>query len=204
MYAEDELVPLSALQHLVFCERQCAMIHIERLWLENQLTAEGRLMHERVHHSVSESRGEVHLEFAVSLRSLRLGLSGQADVVEFYRDGGVFPVEYKRGKPKPNHCDEVQLCAQAICLEEMLEVDVPCGALFYGKNRRRKDIRFDDELRRKTAEAAKRVHKLFDEEITPSAQYSSKCKRCSFFDQCMPQLLGKNRSVSEYLTESLP
>ena len=148
MYSEDDLLPLSALQHLYFCERQCALIHVEQVWLENRFTAEGRIMHERVDTGKSEMRGGVRTSFAVSLRSLRLGLVGKADVVEFHRrqspDGRSawqpFPVEYKRGRPKKDNCDKIQLCAQALCLEEMLNLRIECGALFYGKTRRRQDV----------------------------------------------------------------
>ena len=140
-YSEDDLIMISALQHFAFCPRQCALIHIEQVWTESGLTAEGRIMHEKVHEEQRESRGAVRIECGIPLRSLRLGLIGKADVVEFHRIGkGVwqpFPVEYKRGKPKPDHCDKVQLCAQAMCLEEMLSVPVPEGALFYGRTRRR-------------------------------------------------------------------
>ena len=141
-YTEDDLLPLSGLQHLLFCERQCALIHIEQVWAENVLTAEGRIMHERVHEEGKESRGDVRIEFGMPLRSLRLGLIAKADVVEFHRDREYpddlwrpFPVEYKRGKPKKGNFDKVQLCGQAMCLEEMLDVEIPAGALFYGKTR---------------------------------------------------------------------
>jgi len=153
MYTEDDLLPLSGLQHLLFCERQCALIHIEQAWAENLLTAEGRIMHERVHEADRESRGEVRIEYSMPLRSLRLGLIAKADVVEFHRklDPGEkgsskwlpFPVEYKRGKPKKENYDKVQLCAQAMCLEEMLDVQIPEGAIFYGRTRRRQDVVFE-------------------------------------------------------------
>ena len=151
MYSEDELLPLSALQHLLFCERQCALIHIEQAWSENLFTAEGRIMHERVDSGGRESRGAVRLAYGLALHSFRLGLAGKADVVEFHRDGAgnwqPFPVEHKRGRAKKENWDRVQLCAQAICLEEMLGTAVPAGALFYGKSRRRQDVVFDAELR---------------------------------------------------------
>ena len=137
MYTEDDLLPLSGLQHLLFCERQCALIHIEQAWAENRFTAEGRIMHERVHKEDRESRGDIRVEYSMPLRSLRLGLIAKADVVEFHRNRGLsdgkwipFPVEYKRGKPKKDNADKVQLCAQALCLEEMLDVEVTSGALF--------------------------------------------------------------------------
>jgi CRISPR-associated exonuclease Cas4 len=134
MYTEDDLLPLSALQHLLFCERQCALIHIEQAWSENLFTAQGRIMHERVDDGGRVTRGDVRRESGMPLRSLRLGLIGKADMVEFYRQSDSswlpYPVEYKRGKAKKENWDKVQLCAQAICLEEMLEVAVPEGALF--------------------------------------------------------------------------
>jgi CRISPR-associated exonuclease Cas4 len=138
MYVEDDLLPISALQHLLFCERQCALIHVEQVWAENRLTVEGRHLHERVDGGEHETRGGLRTARALPIRSLRLGLAGRADVVEFHASEGaagpprVVPVEYKRGRPKSHRADEVQLCAQALCLEEMLGVHVAAGALFYG------------------------------------------------------------------------
>jgi CRISPR-associated exonuclease Cas4 len=149
-YIEEDLIMISALQHLAFCPRQCALIHVEQMWQESGLTAEGRILHERVHEQEGESRAGVRIERGLPLRSLRLGLVGVADVVEFHPlpGGGwrPFPVEYKRGKPKPDRCDEVQLCAQAMCLEEMMEVEVPQGSLFYGKTRHRHDVAFNENV----------------------------------------------------------
>src|SRR5271157_4827256 len=139
--AEEELIPISALNQYDYCPRRCALIHIEQMWDENRFTAEGRIMHEKVHQEGNESRGPVRIARGVPLRSLRLGLVGVADVVEFHKISKdtwqPFPVEYKRGKPKADYCDLIQLCAQAVCLEEMLSIAVPCGALFYGRTRRR-------------------------------------------------------------------
>jgi CRISPR-associated exonuclease Cas4 len=206
-YKQEDLIQLSALQHYVFCVRQCALIHIEQLWTENLFTAEGHLMHERAHEEGRESRGNVRIERGVPLRSLRLGLSGKADVVEFYRqpDGTwrPFPVEYKRGKPKPDDCDRIQLCAQAICLEEMLNNEIPAGALFYGKTRRRKDVCFDGELRRRTVETARQVRQLIEAGHTPEPEYSAKCESCSLMSLCLPKTLGKQRSVKRYLAKAL-
>lgn len=191
-YAEDDLLSLSALQHLVFCERQCALIHIEQAWSENLFTAEGRIMHERVHEAGWESRGDVRTARDVSLRSLRLGLIGKSDVVEFHgRTGRIwrpFPVEHKRGKPKPDESDRVQLCAQALCLEEMLGVDIAAGAIFYGKTRHRMDVDFDAPLREETEKAAARLHELIESGKTPEPLYTKKCRSCSLVDQCLPQL----------------
>lgn len=202
-YAEEDLIPLSAVQHVIFCERQCALIHVEQIWDENLFTAEGRIMHERADERDSESRGDFKIERGLPLRSLRLGLIGKADVVEFHRtESGKwqpFPVEYKRGKPKPDDCDKVQLCAQATCLEEMLGIEVPCGALYYGKTRHRLNVTFDRALREETEKAAGRARELIQEEMTPKAVYTKKCKSCSLLDQCMPRLARKDRSVKTYL-----
>jgi len=205
-YAEEDLIPLSAVQHVVFCERQCALIHVEQIWDENLFTAEGRIMHERVHERDRESRGDVRIERGVPLRSLRLGLIGKADMVEFHRTEGAkwqpFPVEYKRGKPKPDDCDKVQLCAQAICLEEMLDMNVPCGALYYGKTRHRLNVTFDQSLRKETERAARKAREMIQDGVTPKAVYTKKCKSCSLQVHCMPKL-PKKRLVKTYLAETV-
>jgi len=207
MYSEDELLPLSALQHLVFCERQCALIHLEGAWDDNRLTAEGRLLHERVHEAGDECRGDVRIARGLRLRSLRLGLTGQADVVEFHRqpDGTwrPFPIEYKRGRPKPDACDEVQLCAQAMCLEEMLGVEIPQGAIFYGQPRRRHDVALTAALRVQTENAAQRLHELLRSGETPAAVYEKKCDRCSLLELCMPRVAGQRKSAARYLAGAL-
>lgn len=207
MFAESDLLPLSALQHICFCERQCALIHVEQVWLENRFTAEGRLMHDRVDTGKSEKRRDVRSAFAVSLRSLRLGLVGKADVVEFHRqqlsDGGIlwqpFPVEYKRGRPKKDNCDKIQLCAQALCLEEMLGVRIEKGALFYGKTRRRQDVIFDDALRMETEQMAAKLHLLFNARKTPKPVFDKRCPHCSFISYCLPETLEDNKSAGRYL-----
>ncbi|HEW79231.1 MAG TPA: CRISPR-associated protein Cas4, partial [Phycisphaerales bacterium] len=194
MYSEDDLIQLSALQHLLFCERQCALIHIEQLWSENLFTAEGRIIHEKVDTANREVRRNVRTEYGMPMRSMHLGLIGKADVVEFHRqeDGWQpFPVEYKRGKAKENNCDKVQLCAQAICLEEMLDVEIEHGALFYGRTRRRLDVVFDNDLRTETEDTARKLHKLIESGITPGAEYSEKCRNCSLVDLCMPEACSK-------------
>lgn len=202
-YTEDDLISVSALAHFYYCKRRCALIHIEQLWDENLFTAEGRIMHEKVHEEQRESRGNVRIEYGIPLRSLRLGLIGKADAVEFHREGtGVwrpFPVEYKRGKPKPDHSDKIQLCAQAICLEEMLSVSVPQGALFYGKTRRRLDVTFDDALRSETEDTARKSHELIASGITPPPVYAKRCESCSLIGECLPEKMGKRSSVKRYL-----
>jgi CRISPR-associated exonuclease Cas4 len=206
-YNEDDLIQLSSLQHMVFCPRQFALIHIEQVWAENRQTAEGRIMHEKVHEENRESRGKLRVEYGVPLRSLRLGLIGKADIVEFHRlpDGlwQPFPVEYKRGKPKADDCDKVQLCAQALCLEEMLNVKITQGALFYGKTRRRLDVSFDEKLRQKTEKTAVSVRLLIESRITPAPVYTKKCESCSLVAECLPKTMGKKRSVKNYLKRIL-
>jgi CRISPR-associated exonuclease Cas4 len=207
MYDPDDLIQLSALQHYAFCPRQCALIHIEQVWAENRLTAEGRLMHERVHEEDAESRGNVRIERGIPLRSLRLGLIGKADVVEYHRqeDGSwrPYPVEYKRGKPKPDNTDKVQLCAQALCLEEMLKVEIPGGAIFYGKTRHRLDVLFDEALRKETEDAAAKTHDLLDAGKTPKPVYAKRCESCSLYAECLPKTVQKKRSVKRYLARMI-
>jgi CRISPR-associated exonuclease Cas4 len=205
-YTEDDLLPLSGLQHLAFCERQCALIHIEQAWAENLYTAEGRVLHERVDQADKVSRGDVRVEYGMPLRSLRLGLIGKADVVEFHRTEDAtgekwvpFPVEYKRGRPKKANVDRIQLCAQALCLEEMLGVEVPAGALFYGKTRHREDVDFNAQLRSETEEMAKRFHALIEAGATPKAVYGKQCDTCSLKDLCLPRTVDTGRSVDRYL-----
>jgi CRISPR-associated exonuclease Cas4 len=206
-YHEEDLIQLSALSHYAYCPRRCALIHIEQLWSENLFTAEGRIMHEKVHEENRESRGSLRIEYGVPLRSLRLGLIGKADIVEFHRmEKDVwqpFPVEYKRGKPKVDDCDKVQLCAQALCLEEMLNIRVPQGALFYGKTRRRLDVSFEEKLRQKTENTARDVRLLLESGITPAPVYTKKCESCSLVAECLPKTMEKKRSVKSYLKRIL-
>ena len=206
-YNEDDLIMLSALQHYVFCPRQCALTHIEQTWTESGLTAEGRIMHEKVHEANRESRGDVRIEYGTPLRSLRLGLIGKADVVEFHRltenTWQPFPVEYKRGKPKPDDCDKVQLCAQAMCLEEMLGIEIQRGALFYGKTRRRLAVVFDNTLRSKTEDIAGKARALIESGQTPQPVFSKRCKSCSLFGECLPKTIEKRKSAKRYLANAM-
>jgi len=189
--SEPDTFPLSALQHYSFCPRQCALIHVERLWAENTRTAEGRVLHERAHDAGTESRRDLRIARALPLHSTTLGVHGVADIVEFHRapDGAwrPFPVEYKRGRPKAHSADAIQLCAQAICLEEMLATPVPAGALFYGETHRRLDVVFDDTLRAATRELAAAVRALLATGRTPPPDYSAKCRACSLLSLCRPQ-----------------
>ena len=206
MYHEDDYIMLSALQHYLFCPRQCALIHLEQSWDDNRLTMQGHILHERVHEGTHEKRGDVIVSRGLRLSSARLGLSGQADVVEFYRsengcqlpnDSGrwqPFPVEYKRGKPKKDNCDAVQLCAQALCLEEMLECQIPEGALFYGKDRRRKNVVFDQALRDETERCVSETHTLLNSRRTPPPIADKRCGNCSLKELCLPDTLSKRLS----------
>jgi CRISPR-associated exonuclease Cas4 len=215
VYAEEDLLPLSGLQHMVYCERRWALVHIEQIWSENRFTAEGRELHDRAHEAGSESRPGLRIARGLRLRSLRLGLSGQADVVEFHsaatgvslpgEDGlwQPFPVEYKRGRPKPDRCDLVQLCAQTLCLEEMFQAAVPAGALFYGQPRRRQDVAFSPALRAETESLAARMHQLYLARATPRALYSPKCEKCSLLGSCMPKTSTGGQPVERYLAQAL-
>jgi CRISPR-associated exonuclease Cas4 len=206
MYHEDDYIQLSALQHYLFCPRQCALVYMEMVWDENSLTMQGRILHERVHEEQREKRGDMIISRGLRLSSTRLGLSGQADVVEFHRSKSgcplpsyhgrwqPFPVEYKRGKPKRDLCDAVQLCAQALCLEEMLECSIPCGALFYGQNRRRKDVALDQTLRDETERCVSATHALLNSGTTPPPVVDTRCGKCSLKDHCLPDALSKKLS----------
>jgi CRISPR-associated exonuclease Cas4 len=214
MYTEDDLIPISALQHLVFCPRQCALIHIEQLWTENLFTAEGRGLHEKVHSENTESRPGVQIVRGLRVRSLELGLVGQVDVVEFQQaETGIklpnekgfwqpLPVEYKRGRSKIDDCDRVQLCAQAMCLEEMLGNGIEYGAIFYGRPRRRERVKFIPSLRQKTESLAKELHDLYAARITPKAKFEKKCKSCSLFESCMPSITGTKKDIEHYLSKA--
>jgi len=216
MYSDDDLLMLSGIQHMAFCERQWALIHVEQQWAENVKTTEGHHLHERVDDPLeSDKRGRVITYRAFPLISRQLGVTGRADVVELiYSDEGVLidgyegkwllhPVEYKRGKQKPDERDAVQVCAQAICLEEMFNTKVLRGSLFYAETRRRVIVEFTPELRQSVFELALRMHELFDNGITPLPLYKSHCKSCSLIDICLPLSMSGKRSASEYLRNEL-
>jgi CRISPR-associated exonuclease Cas4 len=177
------------------------LIHVEQLWAENFFTAQGRLMHEKAHDEGHQRKGEILIRRGMRIKSARLGLIGMADIVEFHRDRDghckPFPVEYKRGRSKPDDCDRVQLCAQALCLEEIQETEVPAGAIFYGKTKRRELVAFDRKLRDKTAHACEELHILIDSGKTPPAHFSEKCDRCSLKELCLPKVSEKH-TVENY------
>jgi len=197
---EDGLIPLSALQHYLFCPRQCALIHVEQIWAEDGATAEGRILHERVDAGGMDSRPGLRVERGIALRSRALGVIGKADAVEFHgRPPQPVPVEYKRGKPKPHRADEVQLCAQALCLEEMFGIPVPEGALFYGAVRRRTRVAFDPELRALTARVAAEARGMIAAQRTPAPVLMPGCRRCSLLDACQPGRLERPPQVARWL-----
>ncbi len=237
MFSEDNLLPISALQHLAFCERQWALIHLEGQWMENRLTVEGKILHERADTDETEVRGDFRIARGLRLRSLRLGLSGRADIVEFHQiedsdnenmpeesvgslaqsDSLIaanimlsnaagrwhpIPIEYKHGRVKNEPIDEVQLCAQAFCLEEMLSARINVGYIFYGKTRRRHAVMFDDKLRTHTESLIHKLHMMNDARVTPVARYEKKCDNCSLYDACLPKTIGQARSVKHYLDQT--
>ncbi|MEN1680222.1 MAG: CRISPR-associated protein Cas4 [Planctomycetota bacterium] len=225
-YAEADLLPISALQHLLFCERQAALIHVEQQWADNRYTAEGDVLHRKAHDGRPDTRGAQRVARGVPLRSLELGLSGVADVVLYEPPNGVnlrgrslakalasaplaelaawrvTPVEYKRGRPKKNDADRVQLCAQALCLEEMHGVAIPAGALFYGKTRRHTEVAFNERLRSRTIEAAARFREIIQLGATPPAVKEKKCDKCSLLDVCLPAAVER-RSARAFLDRQL-
>lgn len=204
---DDTFIPISALQHYLYCPRQCALIHVERQWEESVQTAEGRLLHERSDRPSIEKRRGVRTATALPLGSERLGIQGVADVVEFHRDGSgykPYPIEYKRGRPKAHRADEVQLCAQALCLEEMLSVEVNEGALFYGKTRRRHLVAFDPELRSLPRAAIDDVRAMIEARRTPAASYEARrCDKCSLIDLCRPRVLPARARVQGWLQRQI-
>ena len=212
---EEDWLQLSGLQHFAFCRRQWALIHIENQWAENFRTVDGHLMHERVHdQEFRESRGDRLTVRGLAIRSAQLGISGQCDAVEFYRDpDGIslrdreglwqpYPVEYKRGKPKEDNADELQLCAQAMCLEEMLCCTVPEGALYYGEPRRRTVVPFTLELRQQVRDSLTEMHQLYQRRYTPKVKPSKACNACSLKDLCLPKLMS-HKKVADYLSAAM-
>lgn len=215
MYAEEDYLMLSGIQHFAFCRRQWALIHIEQQWADNYRTTAGELMHKRAHDEGSfEKRGNLLIVRGMRIASRELGLSGQCDVVEFRQDEdgvGLFgyegtwspiPVEYKHGEPKENNADELQLCAQAMCLEEMLRTQIPHGDLYYGTNRRRSRVEFTEELREAVQKMTKEVHQLFQRGYTPNVKPTKQCKACSLEKLCVPKL-QKTIKVRDYIERNV-
>ncbi len=215
IYREEDFLQLSGLQHFAFCRRQWALIHIEQQWRENLRTVEGDLLHRRAHdEQARERRGDILILRGLSVASTALGISGKCDVVEFRADpGGIslrgeeglwvpFPVEYKRGSPKPHRADELQLCAQAMCLEEMLCCTVSEGAIFYGETRRRTSVSFSRELREQVKAMLEEMHQLYRRGYTPKVRRSRSCNACSLKELCLPALMKEN-DVNAYLRQAM-
>lgn len=212
---EEDYLALSGLQHFAFCRRQWALIHIEQQWQDNLRTVEGDLMHRRAHdEAIREKRGTILILRGLSVSSPTLGISGKCDVVEFHQDpAGIslhqeeglwlpYPVEYKRGSPKEHQADELQLCAQAICLEEMLCCKIPEGALFYGETRRRVVVPFTLPLRQQVYTMTEEMHQLYCRGYTPKVKPSKGCYACSLKDLCLPALM-KSKKLDSYLQKAM-
>lgn len=211
MVCEEDYLRLSGLQHFAFCRRQWALIHIEQQWAENLLTVQGNILHEKAHDRDSrELRGDVLITRGMQIHSPTLGISGECDVVEFHRSAnGIslsgrdgkwlpYPVEYKRGSPKTTDADRLQLCAQGMCLEEMLCCEVPEGALFYGETRRREVVPLTPELRRQVRSMLSEMHTLYARKYTPKVKPNKSCNACSLRELCLSKL-SRKKSVKEYL-----
>lgn len=215
MYEEEDFLQLSGIQHFAFCRRQWALAYIELQWQENVRIIEGRLLHEHAHDAdLKEKRGDLIIVRAMPIHSRELGISGECDVVEFHkcqdginlagREGKyyVIPVEYKRGQPKINDVDMLQVTAQAMCLEEMLCCEISFGYLYYGETRHRQKVEFTDELRQRVKDMFEEMHQYYERRHTPKVKRTKSCNACSLKDICLP-VLNKNRSVSDYINEQI-
>ena len=215
MYNEKDFLQLSGLQHFKFCRRQWALIHIENQWAENYRTTDGAILHANAHNGdLTESRGDRLITRDMRVFSRTLGTAGACDVLEFHRSpGGIplpgreglwqpYPVEYKRGRPKEHDADALQLCGQAMCLEEMLCCEVPVGALYYGETRRRKEIALTEELRQEVRELLAEMHSLYDRGSTPRVKPGKGCNACSLKELCLPGLM-RRRTVEDYLRRAM-
>lgn len=192
-----DYLPLSALQHIAYCPRQFALIHVEQMWAENRHTAEGRVLHERVDSGEAEQRGKIRSERSVLIRSDAYQLTGKLDLLEIHDQGRVVPVEYKRGKPKKGNWDKVQVCAQAMCLEESRRTRIEQGAIWYWQIRKRVAVPLTEALREETTQAIEQAHYLLENGITPAPTvHKNRCRSCSLKDICQPERFRKDRSSS--------
>ena len=214
-YTEDEYLMLSGIQHFKFCRRQWALIHVEQQWAENVHTVMGELMHQKAHDPyLTEKRKDTIIVRALPVSSRKLGVSGECDIVEFHKceDGitlsghrgtySVYPVEYKKGKPKESEEDKLQLTAQAMCLEEMFSTEIPEGALFYGETHRRERVIFSTELREEVKQMFQDMHQYYKRGYTPKVKQSKACNSCSLKDICIPKL-EKTVSAKKYIAQML-
>lgn len=203
-YSDEELIMISALQHFMFCERQCALIHLEQIWDDNVFTIQGELLHKKAHSEIFETRPDKKTEFGIPIRSLEYGITGKVDAIEFHKNGDLILVEYKRGTPKEGKEDEVQLCAQAFCLEEMKNCHIKKGFIFYHKNRRRHEVLFDEELRELTKSIIERTRSLLRSKLTPPPEYKKNCKLCSLYSWCLPKKMAqKRKNIRSFLERQL-
>ena len=215
IYSEEDYLQISGLQHFCFCRRQWALIHMEQLWAENLRTAEGNILHEKVHDaSFRERRGELLITRDMRVFSATLGISGNCDVVEFHRDDhGIplkghdglwraYPIEYKHGAPRQDHANDLQLCAQAMCLEEMLCCEIPEGALYFGETRHRERVMLTEALRQEVQESLAQMHELYRRQHTPKVKPTKSCNACSLKELCVPKLM-RQKSVADYLTRRM-
>ena len=196
MYTEDDFIKISALQHYVYCPRQCGLIHVDDAWQENVFTVRGNILHEKVDTDTYESRGNTKTVRGLRIHSYKFGITGRCDVVEFKEtENGkvVLPVEFKSGEPKEDISDKVQLCAQALCLEEMLNITIKQGAFFYGKIRRRNIVEIDKELRIQTENIILAVRQIVESKKIPVAEYQTKCHNCSLQSICQPKAMNKKK-----------
>ena len=212
----DDFILISGIQHFAFCPRQWGLIHIEGLWSENYLTAQGRLLHDKVDDPwFNESRRGKIVSRSMPIRSDRLKMQGVADIVELIEDNegvavsgrtglwAIQPVEYKRGKPKSEDCDRLQLCTQAICLEEMLITSIPRGEIYYGQIRRRDEVVFDEYLRNDVAKLSEEMHRLLEENELPPGKKEKKCRACSLVEDCHPEWDTLAHRVDLYIEKAL-
>lgn len=218
MYSDEDCIMISGLQHIVFCPRQWGLIHIEQQWVENFLTADGRKMHERVDSGYREFRKGIKQYSSLYVKSLKYGINGRTDLIEAIKNEDnsgcgvpllglkgkwtLYPVEFKRGKPKNDNSDKIQLCAQTLCLEEMTNTRVPMGAIFYGEIKRRDEVEFTQGLREETINCIELAHSLLEKGILPKAVPDKQCKACSLNEICMPKDLNKNK-LTNYQKELL-
>jgi len=203
MYNEEDFIMISALQHYVYCPRQCGLIHVEDVWQENLFTTRGNILHEKVDTDTYETRGAIKTVRGLRIHSYNYGIVGRCDVVEFREEKSgkvILPVEFKSGEPKEDISDKVQLCAQVLCLEEMLNTKIFKGAFFYGKIRRRNVIDIDDELRIQTEKIIASVREIVSKKTVPAAEYTSKCRNCSIQSVCQPKAMNK-RKLNNYIKE---
>lgn len=204
MYTEEDFIQISSLQHYVYCPRQCGLIHVEDVWADNVFTVRGEILHEKVDTDTYETRGTLKTVRGLRIHSQRLGIVGRCDVVEFSKSKDtadateVLPVEFKSGQPKDDISDKVQLCAQVLCLEEMLNTRIQRGAFFYGKIRRRQVIEINEQLRSETENIIVSVHEIVSKKMVPSAKHSEKCRNCSLENVCMPKAMNE-RKLGQYM-----